>query len=245
MKSAELTKAECEKLASVMVTRNPDLATLPLMPALRRLKEQVRQYADGDIPYDRPLGDEETVWEWWTRLAKRHGEKAQPLATFTTEIYSITVKSMAEERTMSLVTWLNDPKRNRKAREIVRKRRPVVKWRDMQKTIMSETRVRSSASQVTASDPDGDSSAALSETDYESEGEGSDLLDASKVDPNDSSGTIEQCTSFACSVGTHINLGCRFFADYLADEVTLAAQLPTTFAPVAEPVASGLSWEEW
>lgn len=132
---------ERERLQNAMKLQNPSLAHLSPAEALTKLKTQLRKYQQRQPPFDRPLGKDESVREWWAKLSKKHTSAVDVLAVsdpqtldflqysfpvvshislghafpqaLAIKLYSILVNSMPDERTMSVVTWLNSPRANR------------------------------------------------------------------------------------------------------------------------------------
>ncbi|TFY73835.1 hypothetical protein EWM64_g10177 [Hericium alpestre] len=105
---------EREELAAVMNKRNLALAHLSPFEALTKLKQQLTNYVRGETPFDKPVEDGQSMRVWWERLVKRKSniDAVDVLATLAVKIYSIVPNSMAEERTMSTITWLNSPQKN-------------------------------------------------------------------------------------------------------------------------------------
>ena len=122
----DLTKKDPK---AIMKERNPRLAHLTPSQALAALKMELKAYATGDDPFDREFRVGETVRAWWVAVQKKQfGQvlgvyilflafatlnlltlKIQALAI---KLYSIAVVSMEDERTMSVITWLNSAKRS-------------------------------------------------------------------------------------------------------------------------------------
>lgn len=116
--------------AKLMNERNPRLAGLTPREALQSMKVELKEYYKGTDPFNRKPRKNENVRDWW--LAVQKDENAQVLGvikSFTRlvhftkvlflcqalaiKLYSVVPVSMADERTVSTVTWLNSPTRSR------------------------------------------------------------------------------------------------------------------------------------
>jgi len=115
--------------AKLMQERNPRLAGLTPREALESLKVELKEYRKGADPFNRKIRKHENIREWW--LAVQKDENARVLGvtmlfsnsfiSFTyphdqalaIKLYSVVPVSMADERTVSTITWLNSPTRSR------------------------------------------------------------------------------------------------------------------------------------
>ncbi|KAJ7606344.1 ribonuclease H-like domain-containing protein [Mycena polygramma] len=74
-----------------------------------KFKEQFTAYAQGAFPFNKPLGKERPI-DWWRTLeGTEHGGI---LASLALKLYSAVPNSMADERTVSVITWMNPALRN-------------------------------------------------------------------------------------------------------------------------------------
>ncbi|KAF7791186.1 hypothetical protein EIP86_002198 [Pleurotus ostreatoroseus] len=73
------------------------------------IKEQFKAYSLGYSPFNGSLAENETPRAWWEKF--RGTANAGLLAAVAIKLYSISPHSMADERTMSVVTWLNSARR--------------------------------------------------------------------------------------------------------------------------------------
>ncbi|KIJ59093.1 hypothetical protein HYDPIDRAFT_162797 [Hydnomerulius pinastri MD-312] len=140
-----------------MAIQNPMLAKYHPMDALGALKDQLKAYAKGVEPFNRRLRPKtESTADWWA--AVQQDEDGEVLGALAVKIFSAVPISMADERTMSTITWLNSPRRSSqgvgtlqdhiKIRQWHRYKpekqktpfKPVVHWRDMEATISSSKR---------------------------------------------------------------------------------------------------------
>ncbi|KAJ7629632.1 hypothetical protein DFH06DRAFT_1338051 [Mycena polygramma] len=74
-----------------------------------QFKLQWTAYAQGAYPFNTPLGDEPPM-KWWERL--EGSEHGGIIASLALKLYSAVPHSMADERTVSVVTWMNPALRN-------------------------------------------------------------------------------------------------------------------------------------
>ncbi|KAH7920753.1 hypothetical protein BV22DRAFT_994908, partial [Leucogyrophana mollusca] len=143
-----------------MERRNPLIAKHHPVDALAALKEQLKAYAKGTDPFNRRLRSGENVLDWWTAVQK--DELGDVLGALACKLYSAVPVSMVDERTVSTITWLNSPRRARQEVDTLQNHirirqwhrykpetkrpvhKPVVKWRDMEATILGKR----SASQI-------------------------------------------------------------------------------------------------
>ncbi|KAG1748346.1 ribonuclease H-like domain-containing protein [Suillus paluster] len=137
--------------AKLMKERNPRLAGLTPQEALQALKVELKEYRKGADPFNCKIRKHENVRDWW--LAVQKDENARVLGALAIKLYSVVPVSMADERTVSTIMWLNSPTRSRQdistLKEHIQIRQwhcwqadpvaptvtPSVKWRDMYATI--------------------------------------------------------------------------------------------------------------
>ncbi|KIJ07798.1 hypothetical protein PAXINDRAFT_89809 [Paxillus involutus ATCC 200175] len=94
-----------------MSFQNPMLAKYHPMDALDTLKDQLKAYAKGAEPFNRRLRPKtESTADWWA--AVQQDEDGGVLGALALKIFSAVPISMADERTMSTITWLNSPRRS-------------------------------------------------------------------------------------------------------------------------------------
>ncbi|KAF9240690.1 hypothetical protein BU15DRAFT_73917 [Melanogaster broomeanus] len=132
---------------TVMARRNPLLAKIHPTDALKSLKEQLKSYEKGYEPFNKRFRSNESLYSWW--------EQVQKVLVLAMKIFAAVPVSMTDERTMSMITWLNSPRRNRQDIETLRdhikirhwhrtgpgakdeniKHKPLLKWRDVESTL--------------------------------------------------------------------------------------------------------------
>ncbi|KAJ3017376.1 hypothetical protein NUW54_g596 [Trametes sanguinea] len=109
-------------IQEIMTTRNPLLAPFGPLEAYERLRKELYAYADEESPFTRTLRSDQTVLQWWEKVQK--DDDGQILGALAIKIFSVVPHSMADERLMSVITWLNDPRfaptRRRKSLSCVR-----------------------------------------------------------------------------------------------------------------------------
>ncbi|KAI8990589.1 ribonuclease H-like domain-containing protein [Trametes punicea] len=98
-----------DDIQELMNTRNPLLAPFGPLDAYERLRKELYAYADQESPFSRVLKPEQTVLQWWRKVQR--DEDAQVLGALAIKIFSVVPHSMADERLMSVITWLNGPRR--------------------------------------------------------------------------------------------------------------------------------------
>ncbi|KAJ7915205.1 ribonuclease H-like domain-containing protein [Mycena leptocephala] len=76
---------------------------------VKQFKEQFTAYAQGAFPYNTPLGKMRPL-DWWRK--HEGSENGGILASFALKLYSAVPHSMADERTVSVITWMNPALRN-------------------------------------------------------------------------------------------------------------------------------------
>ncbi|KAG5635387.1 hypothetical protein H0H81_011463, partial [Sphagnurus paluster] len=77
----------------------------------RAYQAQFTAYAQGAYPFTTPLGPGQSPMQWWEAYVGT--ENAGILAAIATKLYAAVPHSMADERTMSVITMLNTAQRNR------------------------------------------------------------------------------------------------------------------------------------
>ncbi|KAJ7620470.1 ribonuclease H-like domain-containing protein, partial [Mycena rosella] len=75
-----------------------------------KFKGQFTAYAQGAFPFNTPLGEKEHPMTWWRAL--EGSEYGGIIAALALEFYSAVAHSMADERTVSVITWMNPALRN-------------------------------------------------------------------------------------------------------------------------------------
>ncbi|KIJ35572.1 hypothetical protein M422DRAFT_262154 [Sphaerobolus stellatus SS14] len=100
-----------EKQCSPMHPKLTELVKQSKSGISHDLKMQFAAFARGDFPFQMPVLKSQTALEWW-RTLETHS-LASALAFIAIKIFSICPSSIADERTMSTITWLNDPLRSR------------------------------------------------------------------------------------------------------------------------------------
>ncbi|KAF8902221.1 ribonuclease H-like domain-containing protein, partial [Gymnopilus junonius] len=100
-----------EEAQNAMQEVNPHLAQRSPKDALAALKKQFQNYLDGREPFNRKRSRRESLREYWCRLL--NDEDSDVLAALAVKIFSAMPISMVDERAMSVVTWLNSPRRKR------------------------------------------------------------------------------------------------------------------------------------
>ncbi|KAJ7810560.1 ribonuclease H-like domain-containing protein [Mycena leptocephala] len=74
-----------------------------------KFKSQFTAYAQGAFPFNTPLGNTRLL-KWWQAL--EGSEHGGIIASLALKLYSAVPHSMADERTVSVITWMNSPLRN-------------------------------------------------------------------------------------------------------------------------------------
>ncbi|KAG1869563.1 hypothetical protein F4604DRAFT_1926958 [Suillus subluteus] len=97
-----------------MKERNPRLAGLTPREALQSMKVELKEYCKGADPFIRKPRKNENVRDWWLAAVQKD-ENAQVLqvGALAIKLYSVVPVSMADERTVSTITWLTSPPRSR------------------------------------------------------------------------------------------------------------------------------------
>ncbi|EED78338.1 predicted protein [Postia placenta Mad-698-R] len=133
-----LVDAKPDEICTRMQLRNPRLANLTPGAALNALKSELKAYAKKRNPFF-----------WWVKM--QQDDDAHILGALAIKLYSVVPNSMADERTMSMITWLNSACRSKqdvrtlqdyiKIRQWYRwdpqstKKALTVSWHDMDETI--------------------------------------------------------------------------------------------------------------
>ncbi|KAF8227168.1 hypothetical protein L208DRAFT_1366422 [Tricholoma matsutake] len=97
-----------EEAKMAMKEINPHLENQNPREALQALKTQFKAYLTGAEPFDRKCGQNEFLHDYWCCLLDN--EESDVLAVLAVKIFSAVPVSMVDERTMSVVTWLNSPR---------------------------------------------------------------------------------------------------------------------------------------
>ncbi|KAF9784289.1 ribonuclease H-like domain-containing protein, partial [Thelephora terrestris] len=96
-------------LQKLWIARDEFIVNIGSLAALRELARQFKLYARRDAPFNStPSSD---TLSWWRALSS--SSNANILAFLAIRIYSASVNSMADERTVSNFTWFNSSLRNR------------------------------------------------------------------------------------------------------------------------------------
>lgn len=144
------TGRSAEEARKAMEEINPRIAHLNPHDAISALKKQFKAYLVGVEPFTRRRGRKESLREYWCRYLMQ--EDSDILAALAVKIFSAMPVSMVDERAMSVVTWLNAPRRKRQAVSTVsnhlairnfnrmdtsdKPKKPVtINWRDIQADI--------------------------------------------------------------------------------------------------------------
>ncbi|KAI0054381.1 hypothetical protein BV25DRAFT_1806052 [Artomyces pyxidatus] len=145
----ELLKREYGNASSeaAMQIRNPQLAHLAPKDAASALKTEFSLYVSGADPFNRKMRTGDTILHWWEQV--KRDELCTVLGVLAEKIFSVVPNSMADERTASEITLLNQARRSRQKlatiadmirirqyhrnspEKPVEKKAPTVKWRDM------------------------------------------------------------------------------------------------------------------
>ncbi|KAG1752554.1 uncharacterized protein EDB91DRAFT_1293232 [Suillus paluster] len=91
-----------------MKLHNPMLAEFSPTDALVSFCTQFKAYIKGEDPFNQKMRMNESVLGWWKALQK--DELANVLAPLAIKAFSVSLTSMPDERTMSMITWLNSPR---------------------------------------------------------------------------------------------------------------------------------------
>ncbi|KAJ7758880.1 ribonuclease H-like domain-containing protein [Mycena maculata] len=74
-----------------------------------KFKQQFAAYAQGEFPFNSPLGSMRPI-DWWCALER--SEHGGIIVSLALKLYSVVPHSMADERTVSVITWMNPALRN-------------------------------------------------------------------------------------------------------------------------------------
>ncbi|KAF8060837.1 ribonuclease H-like domain-containing protein [Lyophyllum atratum] len=98
---------------------NPVLTSWKPRPTAftRAYQAQFTAYAQRSYPFNVPLGEDQDPLDWW--LALEETPNAEILAAIAIKLYSAVPHSMADERTMSVVTMMNTALQNRQKVETI------------------------------------------------------------------------------------------------------------------------------
>ncbi|KAJ7078626.1 ribonuclease H-like domain-containing protein, partial [Mycena crocata] len=99
-------------------------------------------YAQGSFPFNTLLGDTHPL-VWWRRLeGSEHGGLLAVIQSIAVKLYSAVPHSMADERTVSVITWMNTALRNREKVDTVFSFVQIRGWKrdqDKQKVLIDGT----------------------------------------------------------------------------------------------------------
>ncbi|KAG9225740.1 hypothetical protein CCMSSC00406_0009337 [Pleurotus cornucopiae] len=156
------TISDAKKL---MEERNPHLAPYTPQEALRLLHGQFLKFSSKAVPFHRTRRSTESNLEYWRTFVASNDPDATIIAPLAVKLFAAVPISMVDERAMSVVTWLNGPKRRRQLVSTVsdhliirgflrnesqrKERKPVtINWRDISKDIAgsSESQLPSTTS---------------------------------------------------------------------------------------------------
>ncbi|KAF9241270.1 hypothetical protein BU15DRAFT_73385 [Melanogaster broomeanus] len=133
---------------TIMARCNPLLVTTHPKDALMLLKEQLNSYGKGLEPFNRRFRPQESLYSWWEQV--QQDEFGGVLGALAMKNFAAVPISMVDERTMSMIRWLNSPRRSRqdiatlqdhvKIRQWHRtgpgaKHMPLLKWCDVESTL--------------------------------------------------------------------------------------------------------------
>lgn len=142
-----------ETAQQMMQVVNPHLAARTPDEALDAFKTQFKAYSAGSPPFDRKRRLRESPRSWWEQLLTHEGADVlavkcsthsllSKILTFYTmqaiavKMFSLMPTSMVDERAMSVVTWLNSPKRNRQGVATVFNHLAIRNFMDFQNTVI-------------------------------------------------------------------------------------------------------------
>ncbi|KIJ10218.1 hypothetical protein PAXINDRAFT_86391 [Paxillus involutus ATCC 200175] len=111
---------------TVMAHRNPLLTNIHPTDALKSLKEQLKSYGKGLEPFNRRFRSSESLYSWWEQVQK--DDFGNVLGALAMKIFAAVPVSMTDERTMSMITWLNSPRRNRQDIETLQDHIKIRQW---------------------------------------------------------------------------------------------------------------------
>ncbi|KAG1833604.1 hypothetical protein F4604DRAFT_1859388 [Suillus subluteus] len=118
-----------------MKLRNPMLAEFSPTDTLVSFRTQFKAYIKDEDPFNQKMRTNESALGWWKALQK--DELANVLAPLAIKAFSVSPTSMPDECTMSTITWLNSPRRMT-TQKLKTPYKPLVKWRDMEFTILGK-----------------------------------------------------------------------------------------------------------
>lgn len=104
------TVSEAKKL---MEERNPYLAPYTPQQALLLLHAQFSKFSAKAVPFHRLRRSTESNLEYWQAFIVSNDPDTTIIAPLAVKIFAAVPVSMVDERAMSVVTWLNGPKRRR------------------------------------------------------------------------------------------------------------------------------------
>ncbi|TFK47872.1 hypothetical protein OE88DRAFT_1714398 [Heliocybe sulcata] len=185
--------------------------------SIRQLRAQLLVFWRNQYPFDQPLDGQDTL-TWWEGL--QHHPSADILAMLAIRIFSILVNSMADERTGSCMTltdmimigqWYGTHiKKDKKTKE---RRRPTVKFREINKDILRS---------IQGLKPDSDEQVPDNVTD-DSNDKGDDEGDRAGGTTADNSGVVDSADSEEVPVSVilvedEIDLDSVFLRDLVSPE---------------------------
>ncbi|OAX43104.1 hypothetical protein K503DRAFT_234294 [Rhizopogon vinicolor AM-OR11-026] len=225
---------------------NPRLAGLTPREALKSLKLELKEYHKGTDPSNRKIRKHENIRDWWIAAVQKD-ENAQVLGALAIKLYSVVPVSMADERTVSTITWLNSPTRSRQdiatLKETIQIRQwhrwktdstapkvaPSVKWRDMYATILGKQPEALTVVPPPVRPPTGDTIDSGMDDDTD---DGKWLADGDVTDHV----ALDEVKGNEFEVGDHIDISSMFLLDILSDQPVqaTASQCPCESRTSAE-----------
>ncbi|KAJ3720671.1 hypothetical protein C8R42DRAFT_643053 [Lentinula raphanica] len=97
--------------------KHPIILQLGSAKVIDGLRTQTKAFWLGHYPFDTAIRKDQHVLDWWREL-ERHPH-AQVLAMLAIRIFSMTVNSMADERTNSHITWFNSALRSNQKADVL------------------------------------------------------------------------------------------------------------------------------
>ncbi|KAI0696513.1 hypothetical protein BC835DRAFT_1305576 [Cytidiella melzeri] len=186
----------------------------------RALNEQLKAFVLGLFPFCMQILSDDTPLSWWMRLTGREGSDL--IAELAIKIFSVRPHSMADERTASVITWLNAPRRSQmlvstlfaQAQDTTQLKVPVVKFYNLKRLLFSKRLDGSEgllpeAEEDTADDSKNNVTRMPSPTPTAKE--------------DDDTANPEPDATFDVEGDTELNLRAFMLCDVLADSHTLAS----------------------
>ncbi|KAG1724896.1 uncharacterized protein EDB91DRAFT_1062575 [Suillus paluster] len=118
--------------AKLMKERNPRLAGLTPQDALQALKVELKEYHKGADPFNRKICKHENIRDWWLAVQKDENVRVLGVTMLSQKLYSVVPVSMANERTVSTITWLNGPTQSRQEISTLKEHIQIRQWHHWQ-----------------------------------------------------------------------------------------------------------------